>query len=194
MKKKNISGKIASPLLWPRHELSSRFRVFLTTRVPRLLLSTVTTRVASSCASSCTGRCGALSSSTPAIVPPRLLFHFYVYDQRATVAVTVIEIRLEACPIDLWPWACVVSSITGSWRGIRVCSTKCVARSCSCRCMQEEIPEPLPTGAKRAPRHAGREKCVYHGLLRHYSRSGVSRGARQDPLLQRAVAQFRGVF
>lgn len=28
------------------------------------------------------GRCGALSSSTPAIVPPRLLFHFYVYDEQ----------------------------------------------------------------------------------------------------------------
>lgn len=59
-------------------------------------------------------------------------------------------------------------------RGTRMLDQVC--RSCSCRCMQEEIPVLLPTGAKRAPRHAGREKCVY-GLLRHYSRSGVSRDA-----------------
>lgn len=80
------------------------------------------------------------------IVPPRLLFHFYVYDKQR-VAVTVVEI-LEACPIDLWPWAYVVPATTGSSREVHVCATKCVAR---CRCMQEESPGRFLTEGKRAP-------------------------------------------
>ena len=50
-------------------------------------------------------------------------------------------------------------------RGTRVCDQVC--RSCSCRCMQEENAD------RFLPRLSARlaTRDVYHGLLRHYSRS-----------------------
>lgn len=102
------------------------------------------------------------------IVPPRLLFHFYD-EQRS--AVTVVEIRLEACPIDLWPWVCVVSTTRRA--ALREGYT-CARPSVSLVQLQVHAgrePGSLPTGAKSASSHTGRERCVYHSLLRHYSRS-----------------------
>jgi len=72
--KKSISGKIASPLLWSRHELSSRFRVFLTTHSTTPFIH-----------GDDTGRRGVFllqHRRSDATVSPPSLFHFYVYDEQ----------------------------------------------------------------------------------------------------------------